>query len=230
MQRLSLEYIVREPAVGTAGARPPLLLLLHGIGSNEQDLFGLTPALDPRFLIASLRAPITLQGGAYAWYHTQFLPSGYIIDEAAAEQSRQGLLKFIDEIVKARGVDDQRVFLMGFSQGCIMSIAAALTAPRKFAGIVGMSGRLLPGVESKITPKQELRGLPVLLVHGKADSVIPVSYGHQMRDDLQGLGVDVTYIEYPMAHNISRETLDDVARWLTARLDDKHDWRASGAQ
>src|SRR3954454_24988220 len=126
MTRLSLEYIVREPAAMKPGTRPPLLLLLHGIGSNEQDLLGLSPELDPRFLVASLRAPITLQRGSYAWYHTQFLPTGYVIDEAAAEQSRQVLLKFVDEIVNAHDADPAKVFLMGFSQGCIMSVAAGL--------------------------------------------------------------------------------------------------------
>src|SRR5689334_671110 len=147
MKELSLKYIVKQPDVSTPGRRPPLLVLLHGIGRNEQDLMGLAPLLDPRFLIASVRAPITMQPGSHAWYPTQFLPTGFVIDEDVAEQNRRVLLKFVDDVTEAVQADPERVFLMGFSQGCIMGVAAGLTAPRKFAGIVGMSGRLLPGLE-----------------------------------------------------------------------------------
>lgn len=225
MTGLSLKYIVKEPEAVRAGSPPPLLLLLHGIGSNEQDLMGLAPSLDPRFLIAGVRAPIAMQPGSYAWYPTQFLPAGFLIDEAEAEQNRKLLLKFVDEIVKALGADPDRVFLMGFSQGAIMSVAAGLTAPRKFAGVVGMSGRLLPGVESKIAPEGQLRGLPVLIVHGTGDTVIRISFARDLRDRLRDLGVDLEYVEYPIAHHISDESLHRITAWLTARIDAERDWR-----
>jgi phospholipase/carboxylesterase len=230
MKELSLKYIVKQPDVSTPGRRPPLLVLLHGIGSNEQDLMGLASLVDPRFLIVSVRAPITMQPGSYAWYPTQFLPTGFVIDEDVAEQNRRVLLKFVDDVTEAVQADPERVFLMGFSQGCIMGVAAGLTAPRKFAGIVGMSGRLLPGLESRIAPEQELRGLPVLIVHGTADNVIRISFGRELRDRLRALGVDLEYIEYPMAHHVSDESLERVRGWLAARLDAQRDWRSKAAQ
>ena len=75
------------------------------------------------------------------------------------------------ELTRSYNVDPNRVFLMGFSQGCIMSLAAALTDPRRFAGVVGMSGRMLPGVVSKIAPPNQLAGLPIMIVHGTEDTV-----------------------------------------------------------
>jgi phospholipase/carboxylesterase len=217
MNQLSLTHSVRQPAVPSKG-RPPLLLLLHGVGSNEQDLMGLAPALDPRFLIVSARAPITLERGSYAWFHIQFTPDGIVIDPEEAEASRVKLLKFVDELVAAYDVDPQKVFLMGFSQGCIMSIAAALTDPRKFAGVVGMSGRFLPEVRSKIAPSKDLKGLPFLIVHGTADQVLPIAFGRAIRDMLHELPVDLTYKEYAMAHSVSQESLDDIVTWLKERL------------
>ena len=128
MKQLSLTHIVRQPAVPSEG-RPPLLILLHGVGSNEQDLMGLAPSLDGRFLIVSARAPISLSQGAYAWFHIQFTPNGIVIRPEEAEASRLQLLKFVDEVVEAYQADPARVFLMGFSQGSIMSLAASLTSP-----------------------------------------------------------------------------------------------------
>lgn len=228
MAGLSLVHSVREPL--EASREPaPVLILLHGVGSNEQDLMGLAPALDPRFLIISVRAPITLQHGSYAWYHVQFVPNGHVIDAAEAEASRARLLCFVDEVIESYNVNPDRVFLMGFSQGCIMSLAAALTAPGRFAGVVGISGRLLPDILTKAAPANELRGLPLLVVHGTFDSVLAIEYGRAIRDALQKLPVALTYREYLMDHGISEESFADVSRWLANRLDTAGDWRDGAA-
>ena len=217
MKQLSLTHIVRQPAIPSEG-RPPLLVLLHGIGSNEQDLMGLAPSLDGRFLIVSARAPITMERGAYAWFHIQFTPTGIVIKPEEAEASRLLVLKFVDELVETYGADPNRVFLMGFSQGCIMSLAASLTEPKKFAGVVGMSGRLMPEIEPKIAPPSQLQGFPMMVVHGTLDQMLPIGNGRGIRDKLQTLPVDLTYREYPMPHTVSPESLRDIAAWLKTRL------------
>ena len=200
--------------------------MLHGVGSNEQDLMGLAPMLDPRFFVVSARAPITLQHGSYAWYHVQFTPHGHIINPEEAETSRVRLLHFLDEVTDSYNVDPDRVYIMGFSQGCIMSVSAALTEPIRFAGVVGMSGRLLPDILDKAAPHEDLRGLPILIVHGTDDSVLSIEYGRAIRDALEKLPVSLTYREYPMGHHVSNESLGDIERWLSARLDSQEDWRA----
>lgn len=218
MKQLSLTHVAHHPAIPSEG-RPPLLLLLHGLGSNEQDLMGMAPSLDGRFLIVSARAPITLERGAYAWFNIQFLPTGIVIQPEEAEASRLLLLKFVDETVEAYGADPSRVYLMGFSQGCIISLAASLTEPKKFAGVVGMSGRFMPEIEPKIASAEQLQGLPMMIVHGTSDQVLPIAYGREIRDRLQALPVDLTYREYPMPHTVSAESLRDIAAWLKTRLD-----------
>ena len=225
MSRFSLFHVVREPA-DNAGEPAPLLILLHGVGSNEDDLIALAPALDPRFFIVSARAPITLGDSAYGWYHVQFSPTGHVIDPDEAERSRKLILQFVDELIHSYKVDRTRVFLMGFSQGCIMSLAAALSEPQTFAGIVGMSGRMLPGLESRTAPADQLRGLPVLIVHGTYDSVLPIEFGRAIRDALEKLPVSLTYREYDMGHHVSDQSFADVTAWLEAQLQ-APDWRTS---
>jgi phospholipase/carboxylesterase len=193
--------------------------MLHGVGSNEHDLYGLAPFLDDRFLIISARAPNTLGPGSYAWFEVGFTPQGPVINPQQAEASREMLITFIEEAVPTYDVDPKQVYLMGFSQGAIMSASVALTEPELVAGAVLMSGRILPEIRSRIASSERLRGFPFLVVHGTADMVLPVSYGRASRELLSSLPVDLTYHEYPMGHEVSQESLSDVTTWLTQQLD-----------
>jgi phospholipase/carboxylesterase len=217
MKTLPLVHLVRQPAI-EAGT-PPLLLLLHGIGSNEHDLYGLAPFLDQRFLIISVRAPNTLGPGSYAWFDADFTPRGPVINPEQAEASRKTLITLLHEATTAYGADPERVYLMGFSQGAIMSASVALTQPELVAGAVLMSGRILPEILPLIASNEELTGLPFLVVHGTADMVLPISHGRASREFLSSLPVELTYHEYPMGHEVSQESLADVTTWLTEQLD-----------
>jgi len=212
-------YLTRAPARPSDG-KAPLLLLLHGLGSHEADLMGLAPYVDGRFFVVSARGPVTLGPGAYAWFHTEFTPQGPVINPDEAEASRTMVIRFIDELVERYDLDPDRVYLMGFSQGAIISLSVALTAPESLAGVVAMSGRVLPQVGQQIAAPDRLAGLPVLVVHGLYDPLLPVDeYGRPARDLLARLPVALTYQEYPMAHQVSDESLTDVTRWLTEHLD-----------
>ncbi|MBI3762868.1 MAG: hypothetical protein HY260_13550 [Chloroflexi bacterium] len=217
---LSLVHLSSEPADSEPGP-PPLLLLLHGVGSHEADLFGLAPHLDGRFLVVSARAPNTLGPGSYAWFHVEFVAGAPSINPEEAEISRVVLLRFIDELVAAYGADPMRVFLMGFSQGAIMSLSLALTRPDKLAGVVAMSGRILPEILPVMAAPDALTGLPILVVHGTADNVLPIHYGRASRERLATLPVALTYREYAMGHHVSQESLADVTAWLKERLDNE---------
>lgn len=217
MNTLPLVHLVRKPLM-EAGT-PPLLLLLHGVGSNEHDLFGLAPFLDKRFLIISVRAPNTLEPGSYAWFEVNFTPQGPVINPEQAEASRKTLITFLQEAITAYGANPEQVFLMGFSQGAIMSASVALTRPELIAGAVLMSGRILPEIQPSIASNEELNGFPFLVVHGTADMVLPISYGRASRKLLSSLPVDLTYHEYPMGHEVSQASLREVTAWLTEQLD-----------
>ena len=217
--RLSLTHVARHPQRPGTGA-PPLLVLLHGYGSHEQDLFGLAPYVDPRFLIVSARAPHTLMPGSYAWFRLDWTATGIVIDYAQAEASRQLVARFIGEAADGYGADPRRVYLCGFSQGAIVSATVALTAPELAAGAVLMSGRVPAEVRPSIAPAERLAGKPFLVTHGLYDQVLPIENGRASRALLETLPVDLTYREYAMAHEINPESLADVTSWLTTRLDE----------
>lgn len=197
-----------------------MLLLLHGVGSNEHDLIQLAPYLDPRFFVVSARAPITLAPGMYAWFEVQLDPVRPIINPQQAESSREKLLTFIDKAIETYRIDPLRVYLMGFSQGAIMSFSVSLTHPEKMAGIVAMSGRVLPEIVPHIAAPEALRDLPIFVAHGTEDQVLPIHHGRAARELLQRLPVALTYREYPIGHQISDQSLADIAGWLTQRLDE----------
>lgn len=215
---LSLTHLVREPRERSEG-RPPLLLLLHGVGSNEEDLFALAPYLDGRFLVVSARAPVVLGPGSYGWFRIDFTPQGMVADMAQALRSLAMLPGFIDELVATYGTDEGRTFLAGFSQGAMMSLALALTRPDKVAGVAAMSGRLPAQVPGAGPDREALKGLPIIITHGIYDPVLPVENARAARKYLEGLPVELTYREYPMAHEVSLESLRDVSAWLTAALE-----------
>jgi phospholipase/carboxylesterase len=212
-----LFHLVREPAPGGEG-KAPLLLLLHGKGSNEEDLFALADEFDPRFCVVSARAPNMIGPRAWAWYHLRFVPGGSVAEAPEVEESRLALLGFIDDIVASHGLDPERIFLAGFSQGAIMGVAVALTRPRGIAGVVAMSGRFLHEIEARIAADGELEGLPLLVLHGTRDEVLPIAYGRELKERLSKLPVALEYHEYYMTHEITPESLGRACYWLSERL------------
>ncbi len=217
MPALSLEHLVQQPR--TASAAPPLLIMLHGVGSNERDLFGLAAQLDTRFLTLSVRAPLRMGADNFGWYLVDWSSGTPQYDPAQVAESQHILRQFIADAVPAYGADAARVYLMGFSQGAIMSASLTLTHPDLVAGAVLMSGRTLPEAVAARADDAALAGTPIFIAHGTADTVLPVSDGRRSRDIFSALPVDVTYREYPMAHTISPQSLADIAAWLTACLD-----------
>jgi phospholipase/carboxylesterase len=214
---VTLEHLVRRPerAVG----RPPLVVLLHGLGADETDLFGLAPALDRRFLVVAPRAPREAVPVGFAWYDVDWYRVPPRADEQQAAESQGALVRFLGEVVRAYGVDPARVWLLGFSQGASMAMGVALAQPGLVRGVVAHSGRLvhrfLPAA-----PPAGLAGFPVLWQHGRGDAVVPVGCGHEARERLPPLGVRLDYREYDIGHEIDDRSLRDLAGWLSARLDE----------
>lgn len=216
---LSLVHVVR-PALTPATGKPPLLVLLHGVGSNEDDLFSFAGQLDRRFVIVSARGPLTRAPGSYAWYDIDFLPSGdFDINAEQVFANRDRIVQFIGEAIAAYDADSDRVYLLGFSQGAIMTLTTALTTPELLAGAAVMSGRLLDEVIPAIAPADQLAGLPLFVAHGAYDGVIDAAYGQAIRAALQQLPVALTFMEYPMRHEISNQAFFAVQHWLRDRLD-----------
>jgi phospholipase/carboxylesterase len=216
-QARTLVHQVRPPKE-TSQEPPPLLVLLHGLGSNEHDLFSFAPYLDSRFLVVSVRAPVPLFPGGYAWFQIDFLPDGLRMHSDQAERSRLLLLEFLDYLLETYEADGQHVYLAGFSQGAMMSMNVALTHPEKVAGVLAMSGRLLPEILPKMAAPEQLQDLPIMVTHGIFDDVLPIENGRATQEILSQLPVALTYKEYPMAHEISPQSFADTMTWLQKQL------------
>lgn len=213
---LSLVH-TRRAAQRTNGGKPPLVLLLHGVGSNESSMAGVGNALDASIEVLCVRSPITLGPGSYAWFHVQFTPQGPVINADEAAAGWEAIAQFAAEAIAAYDVDPARVFVGGFSQGGIMSLAAILTAPQLFAGAMCLSGRLLPEVWPHRASDDALRGKPVLVVHGTEDNKLGIHFARNAKAQLDSVPIVLTYEELPMGHQITLETVASVRRWLTAR-------------
>jgi len=118
-ETLVLNYLIRKPKVKIN--KPPVLIMLHGVGANEKALFPLTNKIDDKFLIISAQAPYKYSENSYGWYKVDFSTGKPVIDHSQAEKSRIILLQFINQIVEKYNSNADKVYLMGFSQGAIMA-------------------------------------------------------------------------------------------------------------
>jgi phospholipase/carboxylesterase len=196
-----------------------MAVLLHGLGADELDLFGLAPYLDPRLVVVSARAPHEAQPMGHSWFDIDWSEVPPRVDFQQVVESRGAILRFVEEAAATYGADPSRVWLVGFSQGGSMAAACALSRPEVLRGIVAHSGRI-PARAVPAVPPPGLAGFPVLWQHGRADPVVPISFGHEARGLLAGLGMRLDYREYPIGHEISEESLRDLCGWLTRQVDE----------
>lgn len=214
--KLSLEYVIREPKIKLD--TNPLLLLLHGYGSNEEDLFSFASELPEEYYIVSARAPYDLAYGSYAWYAINFdADQNKFSDNNQAIISRDIVAGFIDELVSNYPIDAKNVTLIGFSQGTILSYAVALSYPEKVQRVVAMSGYINPEILEKNYLKNSFSNLQLFTSHGTADQIIPVEWGRKAIPFLENLGINVTYKEYPIGHGVSPQNFYDFKNWLSEK-------------
>jgi phospholipase/carboxylesterase len=200
------------------GDSAPLLILLHGYGSNEADLLGLVDFLDPRFRTVSVRAPLSLDMGVNAWFPIHMTGTGLDPDYAAADESLGQLSELLTSEQAEYGNTAADTFLLGFSQGAAMALGLLLTRPEAVGGVAFLSGLWSRARMPADASQAGVRGKPVLQTHGVADPLIPLAAAQASRDMLQELGVDLTYREYGMGHQIDGDCLRDIGTWLSERL------------
>ncbi len=208
-----LVYKVVNPTVSSSSPAP-MLVLLHGWGSDENDLSGLSNALPPNFIIVSVRAPFTRPEGGYAWYQLQFGNGKFTEAIGQAAESAKKLNTLLPKLVKELHADPKRVFLGGFSQGAIMSLRVGLQSPFPVCGIVCLSGRFPPDLDLSKMPATQKTRIPVFSAHGTEDKVISITDGRTIVQKLKIAGINVTSFEYPMGHQISKEEMTALKSWL----------------
>ena len=210
---LSLEYQVREPKILLD--KNPLLLLLHGYGSNDSDLFSFASELPDEYFVISARAPYDLQYGSYAWYAINFdADQNKFSDHDQAILSRDLVVRFIEELKVKFPIDSSNITLIGFSQGSILSYSIALSYPNIVQRVGALSGYLNLDINSENYQNNDFSNLKVFASHGTVDQVIPVEWARKTDPILKSLGINSTYKEYPIGHGVSPQNFFDLKDWL----------------
>ena len=209
---IGVDLRLREPAAEPAGA----LILNHGRGADEDDLFGLLDALDPerRLLGVTTGAPfVGVPPGGRHWYVVERV--GYPHAETFA-RSYEALAERLGELLAERGLETSSALLGGFSQGTVISYALALGAGRPVpAGVIALSG-FIPDVDGWDADLRSRRGLPVRIHHGSEDPVIGVEHARSARDRLRAAGIEPAYEETPSGHWVPPEIVAGLRDFVAA--------------
>lgn len=197
------------------GSVSPAIILLHGRGADENDLLGLSPYLDERLAIFSVRAPYPFEYGGFTYFQ---LNEDGTAEPTMFMESYKRLLQFADGVSLLQEVDAKKVFLMGFSMGTVMAYVLSLTRPEKFAGVIAQSGFVQDHPDFQFV-WQKLGNCSFSITHGVDDMVVPVRLARETKNKFSKSNADFVYKEYPMGHQISDESLTDVCAWLKKKLD-----------
>jgi len=209
---MTLKHLVRIPSGRGETEEMPLVVVMHGRGADAYDLADLAPMLDGgsgfRFVFPNAPTPWEAAPGmtyGFTWF------DGWPPKGTSLAESRKLLLAFVDEAATRYPTTPGKVLIAGFSQGGLMALDAGLRSAQPVAGVVAMSGGLF---EEDLAHLAGRKDVPVLIVHGTEDEVVPVKAARRARHLLGEHGLHPEYHEYEMAHQISPESLEAVSEFI----------------
>ena len=221
-----MSQLLENIEIETAPNPTAAIIWLHGLGADGHDFVPIVNELDLRgtpeirFVFPHAREiPVTLNNGYVmrAWYDILGLDLVRREDEAGLRESQQQIAALIDR-ERERGVPAERIVLVGFSQGCAMTLMTALRYPHRLGGAVGLSGYLPLAATTAAERSAANAGLPIFLAHGTQDPVVVPARGTASRDALRALGHPVDWHDYPMPHSVCAEEIADMNAWLLKQL------------
>jgi len=214
---LSLHYLIKESK--NPNNKAPLLVMLHGYGSDEKDLFSFAQELPKDLFIISARAPFTMEPYGNAWYAINWnTTTGKFSDTEQAKKSVVLIANFIDELIAKYPVDKENVTLFGFSQGSILSYAVALNYPEKIKNVIALSGYIQEELVSNEGKTNSYAHLDFYCSHGSVDQVIPVALARKTKPFLDNLGIKNQYSEFPVGHGVAPQNFFELNAWLEKRI------------
>ena len=215
---MSLECIEMQSADAPAAS----LIVLHGLGADGHDFVPIAQELDLRevggarfvFPHAPMR-PVTMNGGYVmrAWYDIAGTPQARVEDEAGLRAS-QAHIEALIERERERGVPASRIVLMGFSQGCAMTLLTGLRHAERLAGLVGLSGYLPLAASTAAERSTANADVPIFMAHGRDDPMIAIDRALASRDALLAMGYPIEWHDYAMPHSVCMDEIVDLNRWL----------------
>ena len=210
---LGLKYILNTPSGKPDDAELPLVIIMHGRGADARDLADIAPYIDNdagcRFVFPNAPRPFEMYPGmtfGWSWF------DGWPPTPESIAASRVVLLQFLDDVTARYPTPRGKLIVGGFSQGAMMSFDCGFRTQQPVAGIIAMSGAIF---ETEMPP---FRPLPVLVIHGSQDDMIPVLAARRARRVLEEHGIEPEYHEFPMGHNVTPESLAVVREFIQSAL------------
>jgi phospholipase/carboxylesterase len=207
-----LRHLVRIPSRRPETESLPMVVMIHGRGADMNDLADLAPMLDAaggcRFVFPNAPKPFEPYPGmtmGWTWFE------GWPPQHASIVESRETMLRFLDEVAEKYPTPEGKLIVGGFSQGALMALDTGLRTPKPIAAIIAMSGGLY---EQDLPDLRAHAATPVLMAHGTADEVVPVTYARRARRILEDAGLAVEYHEYPMGHQVAPEEAATVREFI----------------
>lgn len=196
---------------------PPtaMLVLLHGVGGDEEQLAALGARAPEGMLVVLPRGQRSISGDRLGWYREGLSEDGPQVVQAEADEAVVKLVDFIQTLQKRFDVPATGTVVAGFSQGGCVGAAAALVAPQAVARFALLCGRLLPEIEPDVAPPQAMSHLSALIVHGRGDEVLPVDWAERAADRLARLGIAHEVRLHDAGHELTPAMEDDFIDWLS---------------
>lgn len=213
MNELSgIKYLERRPSAHSIDHS--LMLLIHGYGSNENDLFSFADQLPSKYHIVSLRGIRKAPFQGFSWYDIHHLtPTEKHSNFKQAIHAQDSIKNFINAFIEKEQLTEKKITLCGFSQGCVLSYSLALQYPELIKNVVALSGypafEILPH-----TLVKEVSNLNFFISHGVQDSVIPVEHARKIKPLMEQWNISYTYKEYPAGHGMNTNNFQDMIQWI----------------
>lgn len=215
MSKLPFFHLIKKSCL--VDAPSPLLIMAHGYGSNENDLFSFSRDLPDKLTIVSIRGDINIQNIGYAWYDINIDFNGnktYDIEKAI--ESRDKVADCIEKCTEIYNTDKNNVTLLGFSQGSILVNAVALTYPEKVKNVIAFSGVVDPNIIN--LSSKSLKNLSFYISHGTLDEVLPYNLSKESLKFLEKNNLNFVFEDFPVGHGVSPENFKSMLSWLTKKL------------
>jgi phospholipase/carboxylesterase len=189
------------------------ILMLHGFGSNKEDLFSFSHFFPNNLLVISAQAPFKLNFDGFAWYDIYIDNFGNkISDNKQANKSLNKLSQFIDYLIGKYNIDPDNFNLLGFSQGAILSYSLAFHFPNKIKNVIALSGYINHEILPATIPQNS--NTKFFVSHGKFDEIIPIQQARNSIQFLKKHKIEHDFTEYEMGHEVSRNCLADMINWI----------------
>ncbi|WP_055667215.1 alpha/beta hydrolase [Desnuesiella massiliensis] len=206
-------YKVSLPLNMEEGKRYPVIYAMHGMGSNEENIISLIEELKKDFIIIGIRGSLH-QGNGFAYFSIKGYGNPH---RESFDKAVNSLEQFINDASKEYPIDVNNQYLLGFSQGAILSMTLALVMGNKIKGIVALSGYIPKFVKEEYQIKS-VEDMSIFISHGEADLVFPLNIGKENHDFFKERSDKVSFVSYAAGHEVSLKNRNDMIKWIYANL------------